>query len=139
MHMYLLDTNVVSELRRQKPHGGVVSWMKSTPATALFVPAIVFEELQAGVELTRLNDPAKATAIEIWISEFEASANTLPATASIARETVRLMSGRPIQAYEDAVIAATAVIHEMTVVTQNTRDFTQFPVKTLDPFKHARR
>ena len=63
MHKYLLDTNVVSELRRQRPHGGVVAWLQSLDDTQLHLSAVTLGEIQAGIELTREQDPAKAQEI----------------------------------------------------------------------------
>ena len=67
MHKYLLDTNVVSELRRQRPHGGVVAWLQSLDDTQLHLSAVTLGEIQAGIELTREQDPAKAQEIENWL------------------------------------------------------------------------
>jgi predicted nucleic acid-binding protein len=133
--MYLLDTNIVSELRRLKPHGAVVSWMASIPETALFIPAIVFQELQAGVELTRSRDPDKAIQIQLWIDALASSASVIEVDAEIARETARLMHARSDEIYEDAVIAASARIKGMMVVTRNVRDFVVFGVELLNPFE----
>lgn len=132
--MYLLDTNIVSELRRQKPHGAVVAWIASIPESALFIPAIVFQELQAGVELTRPRDPDKAIQIQLWIDDLAASASVIEIDAEIARETARLMHARSPEIYEDAVIAASARVKGMTVVTRNVRDFGAFGVELLNPF-----
>ena len=64
--MYLLDTNVVSELRRTKPHGAVVAWIESVPDASLHISAVTLGEIQCGVELTRANDAAKAREIQEW-------------------------------------------------------------------------
>jgi predicted nucleic acid-binding protein len=67
MLKYLLDTNVVSELRRQRPHGGVVAWLQSLDDAQLHLSAVTLGEIQAGIELTREQDPGKAVAIEGWL------------------------------------------------------------------------
>jgi predicted nucleic acid-binding protein len=67
--LFLLDTNVVSELRRSKPHGAVVAWLKGTPADQLYLSAVTLGELQAGVEIAREQDEAKAQEIEAWIDQ----------------------------------------------------------------------
>ena len=63
--MYLLDTNVVSELRRPRPHGAVLAWLREVPDSSLYISAVTIGELQAGVEMTREQDPAKAAEIEV--------------------------------------------------------------------------
>ncbi len=76
--MYLLDTNVVSELRRPRPHGGVVAWVESVADEDLFISAVTLGELQAGVEITRERDPEKAAALDAWVDRVEQSYNVLP-------------------------------------------------------------
>ena len=68
--MYLLDTNVISELRKPRPHGGVLAWIASVPDRELFLSALTLGELQAGVERTRRQDPQKAALIESWIDQI---------------------------------------------------------------------
>ena len=76
--MYLPDTNVVSELRRPKPHGGVVAWLESVPDEHVHVSAVTLGELQAGAETTREQNPPKADEIEAWIDQVEQTSNVLP-------------------------------------------------------------
>lgn len=132
--MYLLDTNVVSELRRPRPHGGVVSWLRSVPDAALHLSAVTIGELQAGIEITRERDPQKAAEIEGWVDLVSGTYNVLPMDALAFRHWARLMHRRSDELAEDAMIAATADIHDLTVVTRNVRDFAQFGVRTFDPF-----
>ena len=132
--MYLLDTNVVSELRRPRPHGAVVAWLESVPDEHLHLSAVTLGELQAGVEITAEQDAAKAAAIEAWVEEVERTWNLLPMDGRAFRVWARLMHRRPDRLVEDAMIAATAIVHNLTVVTRNARDFTPFGVETLDPF-----
>jgi toxin FitB len=132
--MYLLDTNVISELRKPKPHGGVVAWFEGVPEHQLFLSALSIGELQAGVERTRRQDPGKAALIEAWIDQVAASYQILPMDARAFREWARLMDGRSDALTEDAMIAATARIHALTVVTRNVRDFAAFGVQILNPF-----
>jgi toxin FitB len=76
--MYLLDTNVVSELRKPKPHGAVLAWLQALPDDALFLSAVTLGEIQAGIELTRDQDAAKTQEIEARLNLLTASYNVLP-------------------------------------------------------------
>ncbi|NJL26578.1 MAG: type II toxin-antitoxin system VapC family toxin [Thermoanaerobaculia bacterium] len=132
--MYLLDTNVVSELRRPRPHGAVMAWLEATPDEALHLSAVTLGELQAGVELTREQDPLKASEIESWIDRVAQAWNVLPVDGRIFRTWAKLMHRRSDDLLEDALIAATAIVHRLVVVTRNVRDFAVFGVETLDPW-----
>ena len=115
--VYLLDTNVVSELRRPQPHPTVVRWIEEMAADELFLSAVTVGEIQAGIELTREQDVAKAEELEAWLSAVLASYNVLPMNAATFREWARLKHRRSDTLLEDAMIAATAVVHRLTVVT----------------------
>ncbi|HEX3986448.1 MAG TPA: type II toxin-antitoxin system VapC family toxin [Acidobacteriaceae bacterium] len=132
--MYLLDTNVVSELRKPRPHGGVLAWIDPISDRDLFLSALTLGELQAGVERTRLQDPPKAALLDAWIDQIEGSCQIISLHAPILREWARLMHRRSDDLIEDAMIAATARIHHLTVVTRNIRDFRIFDVPLLNPF-----
>jgi predicted nucleic acid-binding protein len=132
--VYLLDTNVVSELRRKRPHGAVVAWLAAVPDADLFLSAITLGEIQAGIEKTRDQDPTKASEIEAWLDLVATTFNIIPIDSRVSRRWARLMHGQPDSLIEDAIIAATALVHRLTVVTRNTRDFGRFPVEILDPF-----
>lgn len=132
--MYLLDTNVVSELRKPKPHGGVLAWLESIDDTKLYLSAVTLGEIQAGVEITREQDAAKAAEIEAWLELVAASYNVLPMDAAVFRRWARLMHGTSNTLYEDAMIAATADVHGLTMVTRNVADFKSFGVPLLNPF-----
>ncbi len=133
--MYLLDTNVVSELRKPRPHGAVVAWLLATADADLHMSAVTLGEIQAGIELTREQDPAKASEIEAWADLVAASYNVLPMDAETFRAWARLMHRKSNTYYEDAMIAATAIVHDLTVVTRNVADFEQFDVRLLNPFE----
>jgi toxin FitB len=135
--MYLLDTNVVSELRKVRPHGAVLAWIHGVPESALWISALTLGELQAGAELTRKQDAAKAEAIETWIDQLASAYEVIPMDAAMFREWARLMSGKSDALLEDAMIAATARVRGLIVVTRNVRDFKMLQVDVLNPFTAA--
>lgn len=132
--MYLLDTNVISEFRKVKPHGGVIAWLHSVGSNDLFIPAVVIGEMQVGVERTRSHTPEKAEEIERFIDKVLSSYAVLPLDALVFREWARLIHGKSRDLTEDALVAATARIHHLVVVTRNVRDFQQFDVQVFNPF-----
>jgi len=134
--VYLLDTNVISELRRAKPHGAVLAWLQPVPDSALHLSAVSLGEIQAGIELTREHNPDKASEIERWAERISASYNLLPMDAETFRIWARLMHRRSDTLYEDAMIAATAIQHRLMVVTRNLRDFAHFDVECFNPFTY---
>ena len=133
--MYLLDTNVVSELRRPRPHRAVLDWIAGIPAEQLCVSAVTVGEIQAGIEITREQDEAKAAELEAWLDKVMTSYSVLPMNAPAFREWARLMHGRSDTITEDAMIAATATVNQLTVVTRNVRDFGLLGVELLNPFQ----
>lgn len=132
--MYLLDTNVVSELRKPRPHGAVLAWLDQVNDAQLFLSAVTLGEIQAGIELTREQDAAKAGEIEQWLEQLAAAWNILSMDAAVFRQWARLMHRQSDTLYEDAMIAATARVHRLTVVTRNVADFKSFGVPLLNPF-----
>lgn len=137
--MYLLDTNVVSELRKPKPHGAVLQWIEEVADAELHISAVTIGEIQAGIEVTREQDPAKADELERWLEQVSATFNVVSMDATAFREWARLMHHASDNLYEDAMIAATARSHKLTVVTRNVADFEPFGVTLLDPFLTARK
>lgn len=137
--MFLLDTNVVSELRRTKPHGAVVAWLESVPAEALFLSAVTLAEIQRGIELTRDRDAFRANEIEKWLDAVGSTWSVLPLTGAICRCWARLQHHKPREAIEDLLIAATALEHDLVVVTRNIRDYQGLGVRWLNPFESSKR
>ena len=133
--MYLLDTNIVSELRKPRPNSGVVAWLEATDDSHLHLSAVTIGEIQAGIELTRAQDPAKAAEIEAWADQLASSYNVLSMDAPCFRRWAKLMHRESNTVYEDAMIAATALVHNLTVITRNVRDFARFDVPVLNLFK----
>ncbi len=133
--MYLLDTNVISELRKPRPHGQVLAWFHAVADKDLHLSAVSLGEIQVGIELTREQDPAKATELERWADQVAATYNVLAVDAATFRLWGQLMHWRSNTLLEDALIAATARQHALTLVTRNVRDFSSFGVKLLNPFK----
>jgi len=132
--MYLLDINVVSELRRARPHGAVLAWLQRVRDEDLHVSAVTIGEIQSGIEITREQDEAKAAAMEAWLEQVAETYNVLSMDARTFRVWARLTHRRTDDLIEDAMIAATAAVHHLTVVTRNVRDFEGFGVLTLNPF-----
>ena len=135
MNKFLMDTNVVSELRKRKPHGAVLAWFRDLREEQIFLSAVTLGELQAGIELTRSQDLEKANEIEGWLDQIADSYQILPMDALCFREWGRLMAGKSAEIIEDGMIAATARIHRLVVATRNENDFGRFDVPILNPFK----
>ena len=132
--MYLLDTNVVSELRKPKPHGAVTQWIQDVQDAQLHISAVTIGEIQAGIELTREQDELKAAELEQWLERVSTTFNVIPMDAAVFRTWARLMHRTSDTLYEDAMIAATAKVHKLIVVTRNVKDFKPFEAKVLNPF-----
>jgi toxin FitB len=133
--MYLLDTNIISELRRPKPHGGVLEWYKNITEQDLFISAVSIGEIQTGIELTRTQDKKKAETLEQWLQSIANIHNVLPMTGSTFRLWAKLMHSQTHTVREDAMIAATAIEKDLIVVTRNTKDFKRFKLQLLNPFE----
>ena len=134
--MYLLDTNVVSELRRPSCHGAVRAWRASVKTHQIAIPAVVISELQDGAELARKQDRLKSIELEQWIDQVMAVYEVIPMDGWMFREWSRLMAGKSDHLLQDAMIAATARLHHLVVVTRNVKDFKPFSVEILNPFTY---
>ncbi|MFN4866664.1 MAG: type II toxin-antitoxin system VapC family toxin [Cyanobium sp.] len=131
---FLLDTNVVSELRRARPHGAVLAWLKSVDDADLHLASVTLGEIQAGIERTREQDPFKTSEIERWLDQVSDTFNILSVDGPAFRCWAQLMHRKSDTLYEDAMIAAIAKVHHLTVVTRNVADFSGFEVPLFDPF-----
>jgi toxin FitB len=132
---YLLDTNVVSELRKARPHGAVLAWLDKLLPEQILISAVTMAELQSGVELTRRQDAVKAREIESWVSSLETTFACVPMDAACFREWARMMTEQPGGLRADAMIAATARVHGFEVATRDESDFKRLGVKIVNPFK----
>jgi predicted nucleic acid-binding protein len=135
--MYLLDTDVLSELRKRKRNPNVVKWIGAVTERDLYLSAVTVAEIERGIEQQRKPDPAFANDLSVWL-EFTLRAfgdRILPLTVNIARRWGRL-SAQIGNKELDLAIAATALEHGLTVVTGNTKHFQRTGAKLLDPF-HA--
>lgn len=135
--MYLLDTNVISELRKTRPHGAVAAWFASVRKDRVKIPAAVIGEIQAGVEITRRQDARKAREIELWLERVLAFYEVIPMDAAIFREWAMLMSRKSDRLAIDGMIAATARNHGLTLVTRDVKDFRGLGVQLLNPFSYT--
>ena len=134
--MYLLDTNVVSELRKPKPDRNVKRWARSAPPSALFLSVITILELETGVLRVERRDARQGAALRAWLDTQVLpvfSDRILPIDTVVAQHRARLPVPDPM-ADGDALIAATALVHGLTVVTRNTGDFIRAGVELLDPW-----
>ncbi len=133
---YLLDTNVLSELRRKTPDAGVVAWMASRPASTLYLSVLTLGELRKGIE--GVADAKRRMALMDWLETDLPSffaGRILSVDAAVADRWGRLMAvaGRPLPAI-DSLLGATAVQHGLSMVTRNTRDFDGLGVDVVNPW-----
>jgi len=133
---FLLDTNILSELRKPRLHGSVLAWFTAHQSAGFATPVVALFELQMGVEKLRPQDPSKAAQFEFWIERLESGSNVLPFDAAASRETARLLHKQPMSLMADAMIAAIAKVNGLTLATRNTRDFERFKVQLVNPFHY---
>jgi predicted nucleic acid-binding protein len=136
---YLLDTNVVSEVRRRRPDRGVMQWFDSVRADELYLSVMVVGEIRHGIERLARRDPGRAGVFEKWLIDLQElyGNRVVPVTAAIAEVWGRLNAGDPLPVV-DSLMAATALVHGWTFVTRNTADVVQTGVRLINPFEVAR-
>ena len=140
--MYLLDTNVVSELRKARStriDQGVLAWSNSVSTPSLFVSAITILELERGVLRVARRDPAQAAILRRWLDGHVLDSfgdRVIPIDTAVARRCAGLHVPDP-RPERDALIAASALVHGMNVVTRNVGDFDAMGVETINPWQAA--
>ena len=132
---FLLDTNVVSEIRKKAPDRGVATWFASVPADKLFLSVLVVGEIRQGITRLVRRDPAQAEIFQRWLSQLVDGCGDriVPITVRIAEAWGRLNVPDPVPVV-DGLLAATALVHDWTLVTRNVNDVTSTGVRLLDPF-----
>lgn len=132
---WLLDTNVLSELRRSRPDERVVAWITSTPADDLFVSALVVGEIRKGIARIAGRDPDQAAGLEAWLEGLRSgfAGRVLPVDAEVADRWGRIEAARPTPG-ADGLMAATAIVHDLTFVTRNVRDVQDTGARLLNPW-----
>jgi predicted nucleic acid-binding protein len=132
---YLLDTCIVSELRKPGVNPGVLAWISSINANEAFLSVLTIGEIRSGIELHRLKNPAGAGNLERWLLGLEThyADRILPITAKVADRWGRLSPSQPLPAI-DSLIAAIGLEYQLTVVTRNVADFQRSGASTLNPF-----
>ncbi|HTN95759.1 MAG TPA: type II toxin-antitoxin system VapC family toxin [Nordella sp.] len=140
--MFLLDTNVISELRKAragKADHNVVAWVKTVPPESLFLSAIVIQELEIGALLAQWRGAPQGAILRTWLDDYvlpDFSERILPVDTAVARRSAALHVPNP-RPVRDGLIAATALIHGMTIVTRNVADFASTGVSLVNPWDHA--
>lgn len=132
---YLVDTNVLSELRKSRPEPNALAWFKSVPPNDVHVSVITLGEIERGIERVRANDPQYASALEGWLQAIlDNYANRIvDVDAAIARRW-GVLAHSHAHAPVDAMLAATAIERGLVLVTRNVRDIERTGVRWLDPF-----
>ena len=134
---FLIDTNIISEVRKgRKCNPDVARWYEGIKDESLYLSVLVIGEIRKGVKRVRLKDTAQANALESWLMAVAKAFGDriLPVDRAVADEWGRLGSSRPLPVI-DGLLAATAKVHRMTLVTRNTTDIVDLDVRVLNPFE----
>ena len=133
---FLVDTNIISEIRkRDRAHPNVVRWVARTPAEEIGTSVLVLAEIRHGIELKRRNNPEQAKSLDRWFSQMRIGLGdrVLPIDEPVAEAWALLGIPDPLPLI-DGLLAATAKVHGLTLVTRNVADIAPTGVSTLDPF-----
>lgn len=135
---YLLDTNVVSELRKRSPDPNVIGWYDRVPSGQLYLSVLTLGEIRLGVEQCRRKDPVKAGVLENWLVRMQShyGDRIVPVDAAVADAWARMSVPDPLPVV-DGLLAATASVRDWTFVTRNTADVARRGVRALNPFDPA--
>ena len=133
---FLLDTNILAELRKPRPHAGVTAWYAGVTGEDMFLSVLVVGEVQQGIVRLQRRDPRQALAYEKWLGRLrrEFADRILAVTQDVALEWGRLNAGDPLPVV-DGLMAATARVHGLTLVTRNVADFVRTGVAVVNPFE----
>ena len=137
MNGFLLDTNVLSELRKErKCHAAVGRWYDSVAEDDLYLSVLVLGEIRHGFERIRRRDPHSARALDQWIDGIttEFADRILPIDSEVADTWGQLGLDRPLPVI-DGYLAATAIVHDLTLVSRDKTGFQNVPIRVLDPFE----
>jgi predicted nucleic acid-binding protein len=135
---YLLDTNVLSELRRKQPDTGVADWFAARPPMTLYLSVLTLGEIRKGI--AGATPPARRQALSDWLETALPAyfaGRILPVDGAVAQRWGRLLAeaGRPLPAI-DSLLAATAIEHNLVLVTRNIKDFAALPVDLFNPWEN---
>lgn len=136
--MFLLDSDVIAAVRRWNPNGAVLDWLTDVPVNQLHISAVSVGEIQLAIENMQETDRPGAQQLQEWLLRLRCAYGVLPADAVVFRQWGRLMHKQPDASVEVSIVAATAVIHGLTVATGDVETFEPFGVPTFNPFEFRR-
>ena len=134
---YLLDTNIISEIRKgPRCHPNVAAWCSNLEEDSLYLSVLVLGEIRKGIEGLRGRDAGKANELDLWLEQLQTSfqSQILPVDTAIGQEWGRFSSLHTVHVV-DGLLAATATAHGLVLVTQNTRDFADLGIQLINPFE----
>ena len=137
MVKYLLDTNIISEIRKgPRCHPNVAAWCSNLEEDSLYLSVLVLGEIRKGIEELRGRDAGKANELDLWLEQLQTSfqSQILPVDTAISQEWGRFSSLHTVPVV-DGLLAATATAHGLVLVTRNTRDFADFGIQLINPFE----